>query len=245
MSGKNIVITGAGSGIGAETARRLAPGNRLILHYHTAKEGALALREELAPLAEGVDVVEADLTTGAGCEALAEEVRGHTDALDVLVNNAGGMIERRSVGDLTWDHLAATFALNTFSAMRLTGLCTGLLRRGRNDPCVVNVTSIAMRHGAPTATAYGASKAALDSFTRGAAGELAPDIRVNAVAPGIIDTRFHERVTSADTMRRFIGNTPLKRAGGVADVARTIEYLVGATFVTGETIDCNGGLAMR
>ncbi|MFE7069026.1 SDR family NAD(P)-dependent oxidoreductase [Streptomyces sp. NPDC057620] len=245
MSGKNIVITGAGSGIGAETARRLAPGNRLVLHYHSAKEGALALREELAPVCAGVDVVEGDLTTDAGCEALSEEIGRHMDALDVLVNNAGGMIERQSVGDLTWDHLAATFALNTFSAMRLTSLCTGLLRRGGNDPCVVNVTSIAMRHGAPTATAYGASKAAMDSFTRGAAAELAPGIRVNAVAPGIIDTRFHERVTSEDKMRQFVESTPLKRAGGVADVARTIEYLVGATFVTGETVDCNGGLTMR
>ncbi|NUS11454.1 MAG: SDR family oxidoreductase [Streptomyces sp.] len=244
MSTRTIVITGAGMGIGAETARRLAPGSRLILHYHTSKADALALQEELAPVCAGVDVVEADLSTDAGCTALSEEIRRRTGTLDVLVNNAGGMIERQSVEALAWDHIAATFALNTFSAMRLTGLCTGLLRRGTN-PCVVNVTSIAMRHGAPTATAYGASKSAMDAFTRGAANELAPHIRVNAVAPGIIDTRFHERVTPEAKMRQFVENTPLKRAGVVDDVARTIEYLVDATFLTGETIDCNGGLSMR
>jgi 3-oxoacyl-[acyl-carrier protein] reductase len=128
--------------------------------------------------------------------------------------------------------------------MRLTGLCIELLSRGAN-PCVVNVTSIAMRHGSPTATAYGAAKSALDSFTRGAANELAPRIRVNAVAPGIIDTRFHDRVTSTERMRQFVANTPLKRTGVVADVARTVRFLVESDFMTGETVDCNGGLSMR
>ncbi|MCT2591647.1 SDR family oxidoreductase [Streptomyces sp. N2-109] len=244
MSRKTLVITGAGMGIGAATARQLAPGNRLILQYHTSKADALALREELAPVCADIEVIEADLTSDAGCTALSEEIGKRTDVLDVLVNNTGGMIERQSVADLSWEHLTATFALNTFSAMRLTGLCTGLLRQG-TDPCVVNVTSIAMRHGAPTATAYGASKAAMDAFTRGAANELAPLIRVNAVSPGIIDTRFHKRVTSEAKMQQFIESTPLKRAGNVGDVARTIEYLVESTFVTGETIDCNGGLSMR
>lgn len=244
MSPQTMVITGAGTGIGAETARRLAPGNRLILQYHTSKADALALQDELMPVSAGIEVAEADLSTEAGCTALFEEIGKRADALDVLVNNAGGMIERQSVEDLAWDHLVATFALNTFSAMRMTSLCTGLLRRGTR-PCVVNVTSIAMRHGAPTATAYGASKAALDAFTRGAANELAPFVRVNAVAPGIIDTRFHERVTPEAKMRQFIESTPLKRAGTVDDVARTVAYLVESTFVTGETIDCNGGLSMR
>lgn len=231
-------------GIGAATARELAAGNHLLLHYHTSKEDALALRAELEPLCAAVDVIDADLSTDPGCEHLAAEIHDRFDRLDVLVNNAGGMLERQSVGELTWEHLAATFALNTYSAMRLTGLCAGLLEAGEN-PCVVNVTSIAMRHGAPTATAYGASKAALDSFTRGAAKELAPRVRVNAVAPGIIDTRFHERVTPEETMRQFVANTPLRRAGNVTDVARTIRFLVDSTFVTGETVDCNGGLSMR
>ncbi|MBF6302605.1 SDR family oxidoreductase [Nocardia amamiensis] len=241
---KTILITGAGTGIGAATARELAPGNRMILHYNTSKADAVALREELAPLCESVDLVGADLTTDIGCENLVDEIAGLLPALDVLVNNAGGMLERQSVKDLTWSHLADTFVLNAVSAMRLTSLCTGLLERGTN-PCVVNVTSIAMRHGAPTATAYGASKAAVDSFTRGAAKELAPKIRVNAVAPGMIDTRFHARVTPQDMLRQFIENTPLGRIGDVTDVARTIRFLVESEFITGETIDCNGGFSMR
>ncbi|WP_394824891.1 SDR family NAD(P)-dependent oxidoreductase [Pendulispora albinea] len=241
---KTILITGAGMGIGASTARELAAGNRLILHYHTSQRDAFALQQELKPVSSSIDAVGADLTTDAGCLGLFEKIRARFSALDVLINNTGGMIERRSVKELSWTHLLDTFALNALSTMRVTALCAELLERGTN-PCVVNVTSVAMRLGAPTATAYGAAKAAVDSFTRGAARELAPRIRVNAVAPGMIDTRFHERVTPEAKMRQFIENTPLKRIGDATDVARTIRFLVESAFITGETIDCNGGLSMR
>lgn len=241
---KWIVVTGAGMGIGAAIARELADGNHLILHYHTSRSDVLSLQAELQPRCASIDSVPADLGTESGCRGLYDEIRSRFQSLDVLVNNAGGMIERRSVQTLTWDHLGATFALNVFSAMRLTSLCTELLEQGVG-PCLVNVTSIAIRHGAPSATAYGAAKAAIDSFTRGAASELAPRIRVNSIAPGIIDTRFHERVTPGDKFREFVERTPMKRAGSAVDVARAVRFLVENDFITGETIDCNGGLWMR
>ncbi len=109
----------------------------------------------------------------------------------------------------------------------------------------MNTTSIAARHGAPTATLYGAAKGAIDSFTRGMAAELAPAIRVNAVAPGVIDTPFHERYSTPERMKKFLENTPLKRNGRPADVARAIRFLIENNFITGETIDVNGGLFMR
>src|SRR2546423_1184989 len=139
--------------------------------------------------------------------------------------------------------LADPFALNALSTMRLTSLCRSLLEGG-DGACVVNVTSIAVRHGAPSATAYGAAKAAVDAFTRGAAKELAP-IRVNAVAPGMIDTAFHDRVTSKALMRQFVEATPLRCLGTPEMVARTIKFVVENEFMTGETVDCNGGLFMR
>ena len=244
MHAKNIVITGAATGIGAAIARRLAAGNRLLLHYHSSADPADETRRAVQETCARVDVVKADLSVDEGCVSLFERIRERFDTLDVLVNNAGGMIERCAVGALGWQHLSQTFALNTFSTMRLTALCAGLLQSGTN-PCVVNITSIAIRHGAPSATAYGAAKAAVDAFTRGAAQELAPRVRVNAVAPGIIDTRFHERVTPAAKMQQFLDSTPLKRLGGVDDVARTVEFLIESDFISGETIDCNGGLFMR
>jgi 3-oxoacyl-[acyl-carrier protein] reductase len=244
MQAKHIVITGAGMGIGAAIAKRLAPGNRVILHYHSSAADVGDTMRAVERTCASVDVVKADLSSDEGCVSLFERIRERFETMDVLVNNAGGMIERRAVGALSWQHLLQTFALNTLSTMRLTALCTELLQAGSN-PCVVNVTSIAMRHGAPSATAYGAAKAAIDAFTRGAANELAPRVRVNAVAPGIIDTRFHERVTPAAKMKQFLEATPLKRLGAVDDVARTVEFLIESEFITGETIDCNGGLFMR
>jgi 3-oxoacyl-[acyl-carrier protein] reductase len=241
---RTVLVTGAGTGIGSEAARQLADGNHLVLHHHASADGARALQAELQARCASVVTVAADLTTDAGCLALGAAVGERFDALDVLVNNAGGMLSRRQVEALDWAHLLDTFTLNALSCMRITALCAPLLRRG-NDACVVNVSSIAMRHGAPSATAYGAAKAAVDAFTRGAAKELAPDVRVNAVAPGIVDTRFHDRVTSAERMRQFVDSTPLQRVGTVLDVARTIRFLVDSDFITGETVDCNGGLSMR
>jgi 3-oxoacyl-[acyl-carrier protein] reductase len=244
MKTKHIVITGAGAGIGAAIARRLAPNNRLILHYYSSSVEVMETMRAVEQTCASVDIVKADLSLDEGCGVLYEQIRERFQTMDVLVNNAGGMIERCSVANLSWDHVLRTFSLNTFSTMRLTGLCTELLLAGENS-CVVNITSIAIRHGAPSATAYGAAKAAIDAFTRGAASELAPRVRVNAIAPGIVDTRFHERVTPAAKMKQFLEATPLKRFGDVDDVARTAEFLIESKFISGETIDCNGGLFMR
>jgi len=214
------------------------------LHYHRSKVEAEKLESELRPLCASIHILQADLTNDEGCLKLHEDLRRHTDFLDVLINNAGGMVERKSVNELSWQHLLKSFELNVFSTMRLTSLCTELLLKSQ-APVVINVTSIAMRHGAPTATAYGAAKSAIDSFTRGAALELAPKIRVNAVAPGIIDTRFHERVTSEEKMKQLKEATPLKRFGSGEEIGRTIKFLIENEFLTGATIDCNGGLSMR
>ena len=237
-----ILITGASTGIGAITARRLAPGNTLILHHNQSPIAPVA--EEVRAMGGMVVTAQADLSTEAGCRALFAAVTDTTEHLDVLVNNAGGLIERHMVDTLRWDLMEQIFALNTFSAMLLTRLCVPLLRKG-TSPCVINVTSIAMRHGAPTATIYGASKGALDSFTRGCARELAPVIRVNAVAPGVILTPFHDRYTSPKRLKEMEKDTPLAFHGESDHIAQAVEFLIKNTFVTGETIDVNGGLFMR
>jgi len=110
---------------------------------------------------------------------------------------------------------------------------------------IINISSIAMRHGAPSATIYGACKGAIDSFTRGLANELAPKIRVNAVAPGVIDTPFHKKVSTPEKMKKFKEITPIKRIGEAIHIAKTIKFLIENDFITGETIDVNGGLFMR
>ena len=243
-NGKVILVTGAGTGIGAATAVHLAAGNDVILHYNASaaevEKVAAAVRER----GGRAHTVRADLSHENGCRELAGYVHGEFDRLDVLVNNAGSMVRRQSARELEWELMEHTFALNVFSVMKLSSMLVPMLERAENS-CIVNVTSIAMRHGAPTATIYGASKAAVDSFTRGIARELAPAIRVNAVAPGVIETPFHERFSTPERLEEMRQTTPLQRNGAPECIARTIGFLIDNEFVTGETVDVNGGLFMR
>ena len=240
---KTLLITGASTGIGAAAAEHLAHGNTLILHHNSSPIADVARRARQAG-ASAVHTVQADLSTEEGCHEFMDAASHHTDGLDTLINNAGALLERHTVTTLRWELMERIFALNTFSVMLLTKLCVPLLRKGKN-PSVVNVTSIAARHGAPTATIYGAAKGALDSYTRGAARELAPDIRVNAVAPGVIVTPFHDKYTAEERMQEMAAETPLRFNGEPEHIASAIAFLIDNTFVTGETIDVNGGLFMR
>jgi len=241
---RTILITGASTGIGAETARELAEGNRIFVHYNASKaEGQKTARDVQARGGEAL-LAQADLSTEKGCRALFEEVSRHTDRLDALVNNAGGLIRRLPARELDWRLMEQTFALNVFSALMVSRLFIPLLDKG-SDPCIVNISSIAIRTGAPSATIYAAAKGAVDVFTRGLARELAPAIRVNAVAPGFIQTPFHDKVSTPQYIESNRQNTPLKRLGEARHIARAIRFLIESDFVTGETLDVNGGLFMR
>lgn len=241
---RTILITGASTGIGAATALELASENVVILHYNQSYEATVAVAKAVREKGGVPHMVQADLMTEGGCRQLMVEVVQLTDHLDVLVNNAGGLVKRQGVSELDWEVMAQIFALNTFSTMLLTRLSIPFLKKGE-DPSIINMTSVAMRSGAPTATVYGASKGAVDSFTRGSARELAPHIRVNAIAPGVIVTPFHEKYTTPERMERFKELAPLKEHGTSEQIARAVRFLVENRFITGETIDINGGLFMR
>ncbi len=242
---RTIVITGASTGIGAASAIALAKDAFIFVHYNSSEKAAEAVLHDVEENGGAGILVQADVSTKAGCMDLVERVTSKTNYIDVLVNNAGGMLERHQISDgLTWELMEGIFTLNTFSTMFLTSAFVPLLRRGDN-PAIVNISSVAMRSGAPSATIYGACKGAIDSFTRGSAKELAPEIRVNAVAPGVIETPFHERYSTPEQMNVFRNASPLKRIGSARQIAETVCFLVENNFMTGETIDVNGGISMR
>ena len=241
---KHILITGASTGIGAETARVLANGNTVFVHYNASGQAAEKVAADVNQAGGEAIVLQADLSAETGCRSLVEGVAAKTDKLDVLVNNAGGLIKRQGVEAYEWRLMEDIFALNTFSTMMVTSLCIPLLQKG-DDASIINLTSVAMRHGAPTATIYGASKAALDSFTRGIAKELAPTIRVNAVSPGVIITPFHDKVSTPEQIEAWREANPLQKNGNPGHIAEAIRFLVDNDFINGETIDINGGLFMR
>ena len=242
--GKTILITGASSGIGAATARHLAADNEIFVHYNRSQTAAETVAADVVRAGGRAHLVQADLATEEGCRKTAEFTRDQCGKLDVLVNSAGGLLRRLAARELEWQWIHDLFALNTFSTMFMSSLCIPLLEKGEN-PCIINLTSIAARHGAPTATIYGASKGAIDTFTRGLAKELAPAIRVNAVAPGVIETPFHDGVTPPERMAEFRNAAPLKRNGRPEEIAGAIAFLIDNLFTTGETLDVNGGLFMR
>jgi len=228
---KIILITGASTGLGAATARLLAPQNKIIVHYYSSKEAAEKVAKDVEENGGEAFIVQEDLTSEEACIRLVRKV-------------ADRYFRRQAAQELEWKLMLETFSLNTFSTMKISSLCIPLLEKG-DDPNIINISSIAMRHGAPSATIYGACKGAIDSFTRGLANELAPKIRVNAVAPGVIDTPFHKKVSTPEKMKKFKEITPIKRIGEAIHIAKTIKFLIENDFITGETIDVNGGLFMR
>lgn len=241
---KTILITGASTGIGAETASLFAKNNKIIVHFNKSIQAAEKVAESVNSKGGEAHIVKADLASNEGCLQLKNYLSKTFNRLDVLVNSAGGMVTRQAARDIEWKLMEEIFALNAFSAMKVSSMCIPLLEKG-SSPCIINVSSVAMRTGAPTTTIYGAAKSAIDSFTRGLAKELAPAIRVNAVAPGVIETPFHEKVSTSEQLEALRQATPLRKIGLAGHIAMVIEMLINNDFITGETVDINGGLYMR
>jgi len=240
---KTILITGAGSGIGAGTAAYLAEGNEIIIHYCHSEDKANMVKKTVEKNNGKAFLVQADLSTEKGCLKLVEEIKSKYDKIDVLINNAGGAIRRYDVKEIDWKLIEETLTLNTYSAMFLTSKLVPLLEKGEK-PSIINITSVAMRNGSPTVSVYAASKGALDTFTRSIAKALAPKIRVNAIAPGVIDTPFHEKVSDPEKMKEFKNSIPLNILGEPEHIAHAIKFLIENEFMTGATLDVNGGAFM-
>ncbi|MEK0081974.1 SDR family NAD(P)-dependent oxidoreductase [Benzoatithermus flavus] len=240
LSGKRVLITGASRGIGAAAARAFAEaGCRLALHYRTEPFEAAAVPD--ATLLRGDFAVMADVR-----RVVAEAVAA-LDGLDVLVNNAGHMVGRIPLAAMSDEEVDRVFDLNARSVVAACRAALPALQASRG--CIVNVTSISARSGGSTGSAlYSAAKAFVSTFTRSLATELAPDgIRVNAVSPGTIATRFHEIYSTPEKLEATRRKIPLQRLGTAEDCAGAFLYLASprlSGYVTGQIIEVNGGQLM-
>ncbi len=242
--GKTALVTGASSGIGAATAELLAQlGARVALSFHRNKDGAESVAKRIG---EAV-VFEADVRNSEAARQLVHDAEAALGSLDVLVNNAGSLLERvplLQISEERWDEI---LDLNLKSALICSqAAAPGMVKRGRGS--IVNIVSIAGRNGGgPGAGAYAIAKGALITLTKGLAKELAPSgVRVNAVSPGVIDTPFHEVFSTPEMMRNFVKTIPLGRVGQSSEVAQVIAFLASdaASYLVGETIEVNGGQLM-
>jgi 3-oxoacyl-[acyl-carrier protein] reductase len=238
------LVTGAATGIGRATARRLArDGFEVALHYHTHASEAESLLEEIRKGGGSGFSVGADLAAPDQVAHLAHAVTERWDSLDVLVHNAGAY-PRASVGELDPAAFEAPFRVHVFGAAELTRRLRPALHRA--DPArIVFVSSILAFTGSRHGAHYAAAKAAVLGLARSLALELAPRIRVNVVAPGSIDTAILRGDTPEERARRE-KTIPLGRVGTAEEVAEAIAFLVSdrSSYLTGTTIHVNGGLRM-
>jgi 3-oxoacyl-[acyl-carrier protein] reductase len=242
------LVTGASSGIGAATAILLADlGARVAIGYHGNVAGAEHVNSQIADAGGEAIAVRADVTRAEEIGALASAVTERFGPVDILINNAGSLMQRMRILEVkpeTWDEIQD---LNLKSAVLCSqAVAPSMIERKRG--AIVNVSSIAGRNGGgPGASAYASAKGGLISFTKALAKELAPHgVRVNAVSPGVIDTPFHERFSTPEMMRSFVTAIPLGRVGAPMECAQVIAFLASdaASYVVGETIEVNGGQLM-
>jgi 3-oxoacyl-[acyl-carrier protein] reductase len=249
LTGCVALVTGASSGIGAATAATFADlGARVALAYHNNPQGAEETRDRIVSSGGSAIAVRCDVRRQAEIVAMVERTASELGQIDILVNNAGSLIGRLTLSEITDEHLDAVYSLNLKSAVLASqSVAASMVERGRG--AIVNVVSIAGHNGGgPGAGAYASAKAALSCYTKSMAKELASHgVRVNAVAPGVIDTPFHEVFSTPDMLRTFVSSIPLGRLGTPAECATAIAFLASsaASYITGETIEVNGGQLMR
>jgi 3-oxoacyl-[acyl-carrier protein] reductase len=248
LTGKTAIITGAASGIGRATARALAgTGAAVTINYRRNEKDAENLRKEIIASGGRAIAVQADVTIGADVDALVKRAVEEFGPVDVLVNNAGSLIERLRILELTEQRWDEVMDLNLKSAF----LCCKAVVPSmieRKTGAIVNLSSIAGRTGGALGSIhYSTAKGGLITFTKGLAKELAPfGIRVNAVSPGVIDTPYHEQFSSPEMMKGYVAGIPMGRVGSAEEVATVIAFLASdaASYLAGETIEINGGMFM-
>lgn len=246
LAGKIALVTGASTGIGAAVAHGFArAGADVAVHYNASESKALAVVAGLE--AEGVRAAafQADLAERGTAERLVAAVIDRFERIDILVNNAGTMVGRRSAEEVDDAYFDAVIGANLYSTV---ACCRAVLpgMKAQRHGSIVNVSSQAARSGGMGgATLYASAKAAVATYTRGLAREVArAGIRVNAISPGVVLTPFHERFTPPETMTAAVAAIPLGRAASADEVVGSVLFLVSdvmSGYVTGQVLEINGG----
>ncbi|CAN5751542.1 SDR family oxidoreductase [soil metagenome] len=244
------LVTGGGAGLGRACALVLGRrGARVAVHYQKSREGAEAVVAELKNGGVDAESFQGNLTRAADVTALVDGVMARFGAIDVLVNNAGDLIERKPILEMTEEFFHAVMDVNVTSAF-LMSRAVGAGMVARKSGTIINMASLAAWNGGgPGAGIYSTAKGAIVSFTKALAKELAPHgLRVNCVSPGLIgETAFHGRFTAPEAFQSAAKGVLLGRAGTPDEVASVVAFLASAdsSFLTGETIEINGGMNMR
>lgn len=249
LTGQTALVTGGSRGLGLQMAHALGEaGARVMLSSRKADD----LQEAVAELkAAGIeaDFIAADCGKEEDIRRLAQETVKKMGRIDILINNAGALVQRVPIEEITDELFDNVVYLNVRSAMMCSAAAVKAMRQQGQGGVLINVTSVAARHGGGAgASLYAGSKGFVSTMTRGLAKELVKDnIRVNAVAPGVITTPFHERFSTPQMLEGFRATIPMNRLGTAEECAGAFVYLASeqmSGYVTGQIIEVNGGQYM-
>lgn len=250
LKNKVVLITGASTGIGAAAAIAFGRnGARVAVHYNRSKAEAEKVAAAVDKAGGKALLVDGDVTDSAVCKSLVEKTVAGLGRIDVLINNAGGLVERAPVETITDELFDKVLYLNVRSAMMCSGAAAQQMRSQGGGGAIINVTSVAARHGGgPGASLYAGSKGFVSTMTKGLAKELVKDrIRVNAVAPGVITTPFHDRYSTPQMLEGFKATIPMNRLGSAEECAGAFLFLASeqlSGYMTGQILEVNGGQYM-
>ncbi|MFC5401354.1 SDR family NAD(P)-dependent oxidoreductase [Cohnella soli] len=250
LEGQRVLVTGGSGGIGGAIAQKLASNGAIVaVHYMRNKEGAEETVRIIREAGGEAEAFHADLTRLDQINSLAAQVQTAFGAsIDILVNNAGQMSQRAQLLELSEDYYNEMLDANFKSCVFLSkAVLPGMLQKGKGN--IVNIASLAAHNGGgPGVALYAAAKGAMLTFTKNIAKVYAGQgIRVNAIAPGVIANTSNDRFKTEEIRKSIIAGIPLGREGLPEDVANGVLYLTSdlSSFVTGETIEINGGMFMR
>ena len=242
LNGKTAIVTGGGRDIGSAIAKKLAAeGANVAINYFASSAGADATVDAIKSAGGNAFAMQGDLTKADDVKAFVERTVEEFGGVHVLVNNAGGLVKREKIAEMSLEHWQNVMDVNLTSTFMMTNAAL----QHMTDGAIVNLASQAGRDGGgPGAVPYATSKGAVMTMTRGLAKELGPNIRVNALCPGMIDTDFHNIHTPDAGRRGFEAAAPVKRQGHVDDAANLVLFLAcdDSAFMTGTNIDINGGM---
>jgi 3-oxoacyl-[acyl-carrier protein] reductase len=249
LKNKSVLLTGASTGIGAAVARGLGQaGARVAVHYRGSRSEAEAVARDIEAAGGQAIAVQADVTDSASVDRMVKAVHGAFGRIDVLINNAGGFVKRSPIVDADDDYIDAVFRLNARSVVAVSRRVIPLMA-ANGGGSIINVTTQAARTGGgPGAGLYAACKGFVSTITRTMAKELVKDkIRVNAVAPGVIETPFHDGHSSPEVLKNFANAIPMGRLGTAQECVGAFLFLASEAasgYITGQVVEVNGGQVM-
>ncbi|HVL72378.1 MAG TPA: SDR family NAD(P)-dependent oxidoreductase [Beijerinckiaceae bacterium] len=250
LKGKAVLMTGASTGIGAAAARAFGRnGAKVAVNYNASKDQAEKVVADIREAGGEAILIQADVTRPEAADTVTAAAVEAFGRLDILVNNAGALIKRTPIADYSDEYLDAVLDLNVRSVVHFVRAAAVQMRKQGGGGSIINVSSIAARHGGgPGSVIYAAAKGFVSTATRGWAKELVKDrIRVNAIAPGVIMTPFHERYSTAEQLAAMQATIPMDRLGTSEDCVGAFLYLASegmSGYVTGQVLEVNGGQYM-